>query len=1029
MSRSIKTLISTILFLAALSSSYAQSSKELPVLKEIKGKKLKESIKPAQHEKTRLWGFANAEGKYVIRPVFDMVHPYEGNLARICFEGKWGVIDERAMYKMNPIMDRLEHFSPDSIAIAEYNKRVGLVWPSGRIVLTLTYDSMDYAPYGYHMTKNSLVGTVDHKGSILLEPQFDEVVMLDESRRVEHIRIKDKWGLLHNGVNILDIKWDDKLTFLQSGKDGQPDLYLAKRNGKTGIVTLYGKDVVPCIYDSIELASSGEYYITSRNGLYGAITQKMVDFIQPVLADKPYIGDGIFKIHDNGRFFCANVQGCIKFEDCADLYSVFRPEEYASTKSFPSWAKIHEIENNLSARQEKLDRARALLEKGTVSQGMEATISGKSTEKYGLLENGIFRKTSGNAGKLNVIFSAASGESEQVCLGSSGSEFFVRFDDVSVSLNAALSKYNVKKFDGIYPKGYTRLNENEIVVLFAFVRPGSMRSESLTETNPYMLPVPAFKVNVHQGASVPAEGLAAVRFSSDSLAAVSFYELKSGDYDCVRASRFGGFYLYKSSSVIADKNAPLAKYDRYGVLDWEYAPLSGDVITGIEETENYVYLCGSTKEGSSEVPLLVKLTKRGAAASRKTLKQKDTRLSDILCENYLIYAKTVNVRNGSASGQDYRPMFNLEDMGDNVGVLPACAWNEWGTGVVGGLGLVDEAGRWLQTPILSEDQMSTSFDWEFSGFTGDLLIVRHMGLYGLVNRSGEFVVDAKYDRVERLENPQYFKAEHDGKHGVIDASGKIILPFEYSYVGNMSEDIIVAAKDGKYGCFDKDGKLIIPMEFEEISDFVEGLARIRYKKRYGFIDRTGEIVVAPFSDQVEDCSEGTALVNIKDRFGFVSAQGDWIVPPMYEAGTSFSNGFASLTFGGKTGFIDKTGNVVIPMQYSDAKGFDKSVSLACVAENGKWGVINKAGEQILPTKYDSVEITSDGYLYVQLGGKAGIFTASGVEIYPPKCDSIERNAGNAMFKSGVTDAVIDGQRVRVDEQGNVIYPYALQQNL
>lgn len=1027
MNRSIKILTSTIMFLSALSISNAQS-RELPVLKEIKGKKLQEHITPAQNEKTKLWGFVNEEGKFVIRPVFDNVHPYEGNFARICFDGKWGVIDERAMYKMNPIMDRLDHFSPDSIAVARYGKRMGLVTPSGSVVLTFAYDSMGYTPYGYHIVKDSLVGTVDNKGNVLLEPQFDEVVMLDESRRVEHIRIKDKWGLLHDGVKVLGIKWDEKLTFLQSGKDGQPDLYLARRNGKTGIVTLYGKDVVPCIYDSIELASSGEYYITTRNGLYGAITLKMVDFIPPLLADKPYIGDGIFKIHDNGRFFCANVQGCIKFEDCADLYSVFRPEEYVSTKTLPSWAKTHEIEKNLSARQERLDRARALLEKGTASEGMEPVISGKIIEKYGLLENGLFRKSSGNVGKLNVIFSASSGDSDQVYLASSGSELFVSFDDVSVSLNAALTKFNVKKFDGIYPKGYTRLNEHEIVVLLAFVCPESMRSEPLVETNPYMLPVPSFKVNVHQGSSDQAEKLAAIRFSSDSLAAVSFHELKSGNYDCVRASRYGGFYLYRSSSAIAERNAPLVKYDIQGSLDWEYVPASGDVITDIEETENYVYLCGSTKEGSAEVPLLVKLTKRGVAASRKTLKQKDTRLSDILCANYLLYAKSVNIKNGSSSG-NYRPMFNLEDMGDNVGVMPACAWNEWGTGVVGGLGLVDETGKWLQTPILTEDQMSTSFDWEFSGFTGDVLIVRHMGLYGLVNRSGEFVVDARYDQMERLANPSFFKAVRDGKHGVIDASGKTVLPFEYSYVGNMSEDIIVVAKDGKYGCFDKSGKMIIPMEFEEMTDFVNGLACIRYKKRYGFIDRNGEIIVAPFSDQVEYCSEGCILVNIKDRFGFVSDQGDWVVPPMYEAGTSFSNGLASLTLGGKTGFIDNTGKFVIPMLYNDVKAFDKTSGLACVAVDRKWGVIDKAGNQILQMKYDSVDITSDGYIYVELGGKAGIYSASGVEICPPEYDSIERNAGNAMFKYGVTDAVVNSQRVRIDEQGNVIYPYAMQQNL
>ena len=76
-----------------------------------------------------------------------------------------------------------------------------------------------------------------------------------------------------------------------------------------------------------------------------------------------------------------------------------------------------------------------------------------------------------------------------------------------------------------------------------------------------------------------------------------------------------------------------------------------------------------------------------------------------------------------------------------------------------------------------------------------------------------------------------------------------------------------------------------------------------------------------------------------------------------------------------------------------------------------------------------IMINGPHQVYVELGGKAGIFTEAGVEIFPPKCDSIERNAGNAMFKCGVTDAMIESQRVRIDEQGNVIYPYALQQNL
>ena len=71
--------------------SNAQDVADLPKLKEVKGKKLLEEISPKQH-KNGLWGYANAEGKFTIKPVFTEVCPYEGNIARVNFEGKWGII-------------------------------------------------------------------------------------------------------------------------------------------------------------------------------------------------------------------------------------------------------------------------------------------------------------------------------------------------------------------------------------------------------------------------------------------------------------------------------------------------------------------------------------------------------------------------------------------------------------------------------------------------------------------------------------------------------------------------------------------------------------------------------------------------------------------------------------------------------------------------------------------------------------------------------------------------------------------------
>ncbi len=1022
-------LISILVLAGGLVDISAQTLEEFPVLREIKGKKLLEKIEPQKHGKHDLWGYANSEGKFVIKPVFTDACPYEGNLARISIDHKWGIISNLGLYQVLPRYDRLERFSSDSLAVAEISGKCGLVNHKGKVILRFDYDDIQYADYGYIVRKNNLYGTVDHKGKVLLKPSFDEIEMLDKAKCVEHVRKGKMWGLLHNGSEILGIKWDTKLKFLQSGADGRPDLYLARQKRKTGVTTVMGQYVVPSVYDSFTLSSSGEYYITVQDGKYGAVSLKMVELIPPILEDKPFIGNDIFKIHDEGRFYCANVNGCIKFEDCADLYYVFKPEEYRATKYLPQWAKTHILEENLEARQAALDAVRNMT---------DFRVPADRNDRYGLMECGDFVRSSGIVTdykdgaeqKFNVLYKATGYDGNDMYLvGDAEGRSYIRLDGVNIDMNPVVSGFNIRKSIGYYPRSYTRVSENVVRVCCSFIRPAGEMSTSLVETNPYLLPIESYDLKVHLGSpNAKSETDLVITFSIDSRSALSVSELAPASGNMIEGSRFGGFYLYGSYSKVADQEASLKKFDRNGTLDWEYVPSSGERFYDIEETENYIYLCGSTKNGlypGKETPLLVKLSKRGVEMDSKMKDYVDARFTGIICDNYQLCLKTAYVKGGSPEGGDYYPEFNLEDLGDNVGITPSCIWEKWGTGYVGGLGLTDNKGVWLHTPVLSPGQMCTAFDWEFSCFSGEYVVVRHMGLFGLMNREGELVIDTKYDVLEQLSNPDYFRVSIDGRYGVVDASGKVIVPLEHSFVGNMHEDIIVACKDDRYGCFDKSGNRIVPMEYEEIREYAGGMARIRSKGRFGFIDKKGEIIVAPFSDEVENFSDGCALVTIRNKMGFVTLQGDWVAPPMYDAGASFTGGLASLALAGKYGYMDKAGNFTIPMRYTDARQFDSRYGLAEVANGSRWGVINTRGKAVIPLEYDKVDVMSDGYICVEKDGKMGIFADNGDCVCPIVLEAVERLEDDRIFKCGVANGMLDGQRVRIDTQGNIVCQYSL----
>lgn len=1048
MNKLFNILLSVVFLLALAPWSEAQSTDEMPKLKEIKGEKLLEELTPLQHKKG-LWGYADSKGKFAIKPVFTQACPYEGQLARINVNGKWGTIGRNGMYIIRPLYDSIAVYSSDSLAIAVWDGKAGLIDDKGKRIQKPKYDAIEYAMYGYKSRTGDKYGTINNLGGVMFDPQFDDIVMLDKQRGLEQVYMDGKWGILKDGREVLTLGFDQKITLFQNGTTGKPDLYLACQKGKVGIVTSYGQFVAPCVYDDISIASSGEYIITSLDNKYGALSLKLEEISLPILESRPYLGMGLFKIHDDGKFYAANIRGNVLFESCDIIYNMENPEEYATTSSFPSWAKMVLIEKNLHDRQVDMDNARLLSEimekhgydpalaqeDDSRPQGYITKIPDGFVEKYGICEGGRFEHASGTvsdyeSGHHNLHYRARIPSGTDICLVSvpSTGEYLVTREGDQFSLKAALEKFNVKEFDGIYPKDCAMLPGDRIMVRFAFIRPASHKGYPLVENDPAYLPVPSYGVSLHNGGANPSlETHAVVVFDVDSLAAVSFAQLPdSGDYT-MEGSVFGGFYTHAKGSVIADEKNPLIRYDRNGNKDWEFRPAGGEVFYSIEETENYIYLCGSTKNSMHygvEVPFVVQLSKRGAREKELSKDYQNARFTGLICKDYLMYAKTSFLKE-KVTGPDYYPHFVLEDLGDNFGVRPKCVWEDWGGGVLGGCGLISHEGKWLNTLALNPDQMCAAYDWEFAGFSSDYLIVRHMGKYGLMNRSGEMVVEAKYDLIEELENPGYVKASNDDLFGVIDVNGNVIVPLKYDYVGRMSEDIIIVREDGMYGFYDKHGNLVAPIEYKEIREFVGGMARFRGVKKFGFINTKGEHIVDAFADEAENFKEGACLVTMNNNIGLMNLNGDWVAAPMYEDGGSFSGGYAYLAQSGKYGFVDKTGKFVIPMKYSGAKDFHPEYGLACVEENGLWGVIDVRGNYVVPAQFDDVSVTADGYICVQKDGRYGVFSSSGREIYPVECDSIDFDPSKALFRFGVVNARLNDQRIRIDQQGNAVYQYSV----
>lgn len=1002
----------TIAFFALFQSVMAQSLEDLPKLYELKGKKLLEKKEPLQNKKGQ-WGYVDSEGKYIIRPIFSEACPFEGKRARICIDGKWGTIGDHGLYVLMPIYDKIEPYSSDSLAIARFRGAFCLINDNGRVVLKESYDSLSYSDYGYHSYKGDKVGTLSAKGEVILKPMFDAIKQMDSRRGVEQILKDGKWSVLRNGTHIHQNKWDKELHLLQSG--AKVDLYLATMNGKFGVVTTFGDFVVPCVYDEISADLSGRYYVTMLNGRYGALSLKMVELVPPVLDSKPFIGEEVFPVHDSGNFYAANINGSVPFKDCSSLYQMFKPEEYLTTKSIPDWSKSVVIEEGLLRRQKEIDAARVLnsifkqnsnklssfLSHSSLPEGFSPVVRNIDAEKYGIMPHGRFVQSKGTVadiqGKTVLYISQSQYDDDLSVLLSPQGERFVRVDGVEISLKNAVEKFGLENLGEISPMDYTFLSENKVMV----------RMTSSAGAQQY----------------VDSEAKTQVMFfmDTDSRTVQKVSVMPVSEPQPLVASRFSGFYAYSLGTQELDSSNPLKRYDRNGVLDWTFVPNTGEKFYDIEETEDFIYLCGSIVGGRSQKPVVLQLDKRGKRVQELPVPYDGSCCKGLICKDYLMYVKLIS---GKSPGEDFYPLYLLEDLNDNFGVSPKCTWENWGGALLGGCGLVGLSGEWLEAPVLSSDQMSTAFEREYSSFSSDYLIVRHRGLYGAVDKNGQQVIDAKYDRLEHLKNPFYFRAVVDDAQGVVDAEGRIIVPLKYKYVGHMGDDMIIVNDGEKWGCYDKTGKQIVPLQYEEIEEYVDGKARFKYKKWSGMIDKKGEICLPPFADKLSDLSEGAAKVVIKNKSGFVTKNGDWICPPIYDDAGSYSGGMAYVSDNSMYGYVDLSGELVVPMTYTKAKDFNAHSGVACVEKNGKWGAIDLKGEEILPCKYDSAEATSDGYILVMREGKYGIFSKQSECICPTILDSVVIT-DDVLFKNGAAAARLSDQRVRVDIQGNIIHLYSL----
>ena len=256
------------------------------------------------------------------------------------------------------------------------------------------------------------------------------------------------------------------------------------------------------------------------------------------------------------------------------------------------------------------------------------------------------------------------------------------------------------------------------------------------------------------------------------------------------------------------------------------------------------------------------------------------------------------------------------------------------------------------------------------------------GKHGYIDASGRIVVRPRFDDAWRFSEGLAAVVVGD-KWGFIDQTGRIVIaprffsamPFKegVACVGAFFEGGPINNRVGDYGYIDKTGGFLIAPQFSVAFDFSNGLARISTDDyKHGYIDKAGKVV---FWDKrlMEDFSDNRALFktesNLPDsKTGYLDSVGREAISPTFDWGQSFSEGLACVSRNKKAGFIDTKGNVAIAFRFDSCRSF--SEGLAAVMIDDKWGYIDKAGHLVIEPRFADTNPFSDGVAVVRVLGQS-----------------------------------------------------------
>lgn len=219
----------------------------------------------------------------------------------------------------------------------------------------------------------------------------------------------------------------------------------------------------------------------------------------------------------------------------------------------------------------------------------------------------------------------------------------------------------------------------------------------------------------------------------------------------------------------------------------------------------------------------------------------------------------------------------------------------------------------------------------------------------IFDTTGAKIENPKYKSVYNVEDTNYkITINNENKYGVVDENNNEIIKNEYYYIGYLENNyFVVSGQNGKNGIMNNEGKVVLEVKYDTIeklekSDIIEATEL-----------NTNTIIL--FNKEIKQIAnisnstlyEGENFVKLysNNEQKYFDSEGN-----EKENKEILNNKLFADVKNGKWGFIDSNGNVIVDYIYDNVTEFN-SYGFAGIKKDGKWGSINDEGKVIIEPIY------------------------------------------------------------------------------